>query len=79
MKYVHIYCTGAPLYATSGPSGRVGGFAAGIAKSLSNYLPMAGATSPSSVATAQVDPLFYVLYENRPFSTPKVDFKLHLR
>ena len=63
---------GAPLYARH-MSGGGGGKLGSLAKSLSSLLPM-GSTHPLHHQT-EAEPLFYLLYENRPFGASNVDFR----
>ena len=62
---------GAPLYARHMSGGGPGGVGklGSLAKSLSNLLPI----NPSQHSEAE--PLFYLLYEKRPFGASNVDFR----
>ena len=62
---------GAPLYARHASGGKLGT----LAKSLSSLLP---ASPFGSFQQQPEEPLFYLLYERRPFGT-NVDFRLHLK
>ena len=73
---------GAPLYPKQA-SDRGSGIRAGLeglAKSLHSLLPLTSPTSAStSPSSSGDDPVFYFLYERRPFSASKVDHRLHVR
>lgn len=70
---------GAPLFpkksgaGTSGSSG-ASGFTSSFAKTFQSYLS-------TSQPTASSEPLFYLLYEKRPFGSgaSKIDYRLHLK
>ena len=71
---------GAPLYPKQ-PSDRGSGIRAGLeglAKSLHNLLPLTSPIADSGTSSTE-DPIFYFLYEHRPFSTSKIDHRLHVR
>ena len=66
---------GAPLYARHMSGGGGGGGKLGsLAKSLSSLLPMGGVASTYPHQT-EAEPLFYLLYEKRPFGASNVDFR----
>jgi vacuolar protein sorting-associated protein 13D len=50
----------------------------GLAKSLQNLLPMTNSHTSLPDGSAD-DPVFYFLYERRPFSASKIDHRLHVR
>ena len=70
---------GAPLYArhmSGGGGGGAGGKLGSLAKSLSSLLPMGGtSTYPPLHHHTEAEPLFYLLYEKRPFGASNVDFR----
>ena len=68
------FVVGAPLCPKKSSAHLNSGSVVGnLAKSIQNFL---GSSSDPPTAT---EPLFYLLYEKRPFSSSKIDFRLHLK